>query len=155
MKIRRIIFIILSCIWMTVIFCFSARNADESEKDSYKVGLKVGKIVMHDFKKQTEEKQMEFAKKIDHPVRKVAHATEYAILGMLLIGVFYPVKRYYWLSWLGCIIYSVTDEFHQLFVPGRSGQPLDVMIDSLGALIGTLIIFIIINLMDKRKKKIN
>lgn len=155
MNIRRIIFIILSCIWMTVIFCFSARDAFESEKDSYKVGLKVGKVVVHNFEKQSEEKQMEFAKKIDHPVRKAAHATEYAVLGMILIGVFYPVKRYYLYSLLISVMYSVTDEVHQLFVPGRSGQPLDVMIDSLGALIGTLIIFIIINLMNKRKKKIN
>ncbi len=155
MKIRRIIFIILSCLWMTVIFCFSSRDADESEKDSYKVGLAVGKIVVHDFEKQSEEKQMEFAKKIDHPVRKTAHATEYAVLGMFLIGVFYPFKKYYLFSFLCSFVYSVTDEVHQLFVPGRSGQPLDVLIDSLGAFLGILILLGIIKLIDKRKRKTN
>ena len=151
MNVRRIIFIILSCIWMTVIFCFSARDADESEKDSYKVGLTVGKVIVHDFEKQSEEKQMEFAKKVDHPIRKMAHATEYAILGMLLIGVFYPVKKYYLIAFLVSVVYSVTDEVHQLFVPGRSGQPTDVMIDSLGALIGILLILAFISLTKRRK----
>ena len=147
---RRIIFIIISCAWMSMIFYMSSRDADESEADSYKVGMAVGKIIVHDFEELSETKQLEFAKRIDYPIRKAAHATEYAILGMLLIGVFYPVKRFFWLSFLVSFLYSVTDEVHQLFVPGRSGQPLDVMIDSLGALAGILLLVGMIKLIGKK-----
>lgn len=54
------------------------------------------------------------------------------------------------------MIYACTDEIHQLFVPGRSGQFRDVMIDSLGAFIGILILSIflmIINHLKKRKSQ--
>ena len=61
-------------------------------------------------------------------VRKCAHMTEYAILAFL---------------------YACTDEFHQLFIAGRAGQFRDVCIDSTGALIMILIIYII----NKRKDK--
>jgi len=37
---------------------------------------------------------------------------------------------------LSCSLYAVTDEIHQLFVPGRSGELRDVMIDSIAALVG-------------------
>ncbi len=151
---RRLIFMILSLIWMVVIFCFSSRDADESEKDSYKVGLTVGKIVIPDFEEKSEVEQLEFAQKIDHSVRKAAHATEYAILGMLLVGVFYPMgKLGLLLPFILSALYAVTDEIHQVFVPGRDGNATDVMIDSSGALIGVLILFIIIFLKKKITKK--
>ena len=43
------------------------------------------------------------------------------------------------LPWLIAAGYAATDEFHQLFVPGRSGQVSDVILDSAGAAIGVLI----------------
>ena len=45
--------------------------------------------------------------------------------------------------------YAATDEFHQLFVPGRSGQMTDVMIDSVGCLIGCLVTCLILHLVRK------
>ena len=73
---HKLIFLILSCIWMVVIFYFSARDADESEDDSYRVGLAVGRVFVPDFESMSEDAQLEFAESIDHPVRKCAHATE-------------------------------------------------------------------------------
>lgn len=40
-----------------------------------------------------------------------------------------------------CILYAISDEFHQLFVPGRGGQIRDVLIDSTGAIVGVAICF--------------
>lgn len=142
---------------MAVIFCFSARDADESEKDSYRVGLAVGKIIVSDFNQKTEEEQLEFAKKIDYPVRKTAHATEYAVLGILLLGVFYngnskKIKNVS-LPLIISILYASTDEIHQLFVPGRSGKPFDVMIDGCGAFVGIIITMLIIKLINNHHKK--
>ena len=47
---------------------------------------------------------------------------------------------------------KVTDEIHQLFVPGRSGQITDVILDSCGGLIGAVLSAIILYLIRKRKK---
>jgi VanZ family protein len=43
------------------------------------------------------------------------------------------------LAWLAAAIFAVTDEFHQSFVPSRTASPVDVMIDSCGAMIGLII----------------
>ena len=59
--------------------------------------------------------------------------------------------KMYWrmsLSLLFCFLYACSDEFHQLFIPGRSGQFIDILIDTSGALIMLLIIY----LWQKRKK---
>ncbi len=151
---RRLILMILSLVWMVVIFCFSARDADESEEDSYKVGLTVGKIVVPDFEDKSETEQLEFAQKIDHPVRKAAHATEYAVLAMLLVGAFYPLgKLGLVLPFIISAVYATTDEIHQLFVSGRDGNVTDVMIDSSGALLGVLVLFMIISLKKRKSHK--
>ena len=153
----KIMCIILSCIWMAVIFCFSARDADESEKDSYRVGLAVGKIIIPDFEQKAKDEQLVFAKKIDYPVRKAAHATEYAILGILVLGVLYSDKnnkvKNISIPLIVCIIYASTDELHQLFVPGRSGKPFDVMIDGCGAFVGITLTLVIISIIKKRLQR--
>ena len=73
-------------------------------------------------------------------VRKGAHLFSYFVLGILLVNAFrmsgMVAGKYYYLSLAICVIYGMTDELHQLLVPGRSGQVRDVLIDSVGALIG-------------------
>jgi len=79
-------------------------------------------------------------------VRKTAHFTEYAILGILFFlffRQFFPQKngsRYFILAILFGFFYACTDEIHQLFIPGRSGQFTDVLIDTLGASFGCLLL---------------
>ena len=46
------------------------------------------------------------------------------------------VHHYLLLSFIICVIFAISDEFHQTFVAGRTGQSLDVLIDSAGALVG-------------------
>ena len=84
---RQIVFLVLSVLFAIMIFCFSARNGEESTEDSYTVGMEFGRIVHPDFKNWSEEAQLAFAAKVDHPIRKLAHATEYAVFAMLLCGV--------------------------------------------------------------------
>ena len=50
--------------------------------------------------------------------------------------------QHLYLPFLISLIYACSDEFHQLFIAGRAGQIQDVMIDSIGILIGFLIIMI-------------
>lgn len=68
----------------------------------------------------------------DTILRKLAHLAEYAILGALLARA----TRRPGLALGLAAAYAITDEVHQTFVEGRHGAPLDVGIDTLGALAG-------------------
>jgi VanZ family protein len=80
-------------------------------------------------------------------VRKLAHFTEYAIFSVLLYLNFLPYLRSPWRTraaiWAISIAaaYSLTDEFHQLFVPGRTASLRDSGLDSLGAVFGIFVIY--------------
>jgi len=71
----------------------------------------------------------------DTILRKGAHLTEYAILGLLLLRA---VGRELPAFALG-IAYAITDEIHQHFVRGRHASPIDVLIDTVGVAIGLLV----------------
>lgn len=68
-------------------------------------------------------------------LRKLAHVTEYAILGALLARA---VQGRLTLAFALGVAYAITDEIHQTFVPGRAGRPLDVAIDAVGVALGIL-----------------
>jgi VanZ family protein len=71
----------------------------------------------------------------DTILRKCAHVTEYAILGLLLVRAIGRETP----AFLAGVAYAITDEFHQRFVAGRHASPIDVAIDSTGVLIGILV----------------
>ena len=71
----------------------------------------------------------------DLVLRKIAHAAEFAILGALL---FRATGRAGLALVLG-VLYAVSDEVHQSFVPGRLGSPVDVAIDAVGVAVGVLL----------------
>ena len=150
-KNKSVVWLIITVVWMAVIFCFSAQPADVSTDTSLRVGMTIGKMSVPDFSKLPKEEQMDYAEKIEFPVRKMAHATEYAILGCLLTNLCltFPMRKAYMWSWLMGSAYAATDEFHQLFVPGRSGQITDVMIDSVGCLAGCLLTCLILRTVKK------
>ncbi len=136
---------------MILIFSFSAKDADHSHLESIGVGKMIGKIIYSDFEKWSIADQDAFISRIEHPIRKCAHASEYAVLGMLILGTVLTYRRYqyyYLLAWFGATLYACTDEFHQLYVPGRSGQITDVMIDSMGALFGIVVFKLILKIFN-------
>jgi len=65
-------------------------------------------------------------------IRKAAHFTEYGILFWLLVRG--PMVRRPYLALMLCVVYALTDEGHQVFVPGRTASLYDVALDSSGAL---------------------
>ena len=67
-------------------------------------------------------------------LRKLAHAAEYALLGLLLARA----VRVPWLAVGLGVLYAVSDEVHQSFVAGRRGAPLDVLVDAVGVTLGVL-----------------
>ncbi|MCR5467440.1 MAG: VanZ family protein [Lachnospiraceae bacterium] len=143
---RKKIFLVLAIIWMAVIFSFSAKDADSSTAESNVVGLAVGHIFVPGFDNMSEEEQLAFADKIEYPVRKTAHMTEYAVLCALFAGALYDKehrRKTLALAFGLTVCYAVTDEIHQFFVPGRACQFTDVLIDSAGGFISTVLIVII------------
>ena len=159
---RQIIFFILTLLTMGVIFGYSSRDSNESEEDSVGVGMFIGHLFVPEFDELSDKEQYEYAKKIDHPVRKTAHFTEYMILGLFVLGTLYPKQETKnkksiissgFIALLITAIYAGTDEFHQTFVPGRAGRLSDVLIDSSGALLGIFVVTLISLIRFKNKKK--
>ena len=71
-------------------------------------------------------------------VRKSAHFSEYGVLFWLLIRG--PMAERPYLALMLCVVYALTDEGHQVFVPGRSASLYDVALDSSGALFSHFLI---------------
>lgn len=151
---KKTVFTLTVIIWMGLIFWFSAQPARKSGEMSASVGVVVGKLFVPGFSKLTEAEQLEFAQKIDYPVRKTAHAAEYAVLGALLAAMYRSYgllgKRWIWTSFLTAVLYAATDEFHQLFVSGRACRATDVMIDGTGALAGVLLLAAAVKALRRR-----
>ena len=84
---------------------------------------------------------------LDSILRKLAHLTEYTIFGLLLYGCFGRKDRFRWrprlASW--CVVaasaYSLTDELHQVFSPGRHASLIDCGIDTTGAAIAMVLVY--------------
>ncbi|RGY96753.1 VanZ family protein [Clostridium sp. AM58-1XD] len=127
----------LLILWMAVIFMFSHAPADDSTEVSRRAGRIIGSITVKDFEEWSDKKQEVFLERIDHTVRKSAHFTEYMILGILCLAVLGSQKR--GKSWLLGTCYAITDEIHQYFIPGRSCQISDMVLDSFGVAAGVIL----------------
>ncbi len=81
-------------------------------------------------------------------VRKAGHLTEYAILALLAARAFRTSShqllrtRWFWISLLLVVAYSLSDEFHQSFVPSRTASIYDCMIDSVGGLTALVLLVV-------------
>lgn len=147
MKKRFRITFLFTILWMIVIFCFSAQPGEDSSKVS---GFFVDLL---SFLFMENEFLMERASFL---VRKCAHMSEYALLAILFYHLFMNTSKFvyaYPLALLCSFLYACSDEFHQLFVPGRAGMFQDVLIDTTGAFLGLLAVFLLTKLWLKNKKK--
>lgn len=137
---KLFIYILLSILCMITIFTFSSKNTTESNGTSK--GLIKYSINTYEkvFDKDINEEKV--ISKINYPVRKLAHYIIYLLLGIFIYNIFLltGVKHKVLISILICMIYAITDETHQLFVSGRTGQVLDVFIDTIGSLTSILLI---------------
>ena len=125
-------------VWMGVIFFFSAQPGDTSGALSGGVTAWVFGVVdwMTPFMTLDFESFHSF-------VRKAAHFFVYAVLGLLMLRALvlsgddevFAKRQVVW-AWVLSTVYAVFDEVHQLFVPGRSGEVSDVVLDSAGAVAG-------------------
>ena len=95
-------------LWMSLIFLFSSRSSSELPN----------------------------AGQWDLLLKKGAHFVAYGILAILAYRAVKGRKRPFFTALLLSVLYAISDEFHQTFVPGRNGTLIDVLLDSSGALFG-------------------
>ncbi|MGN1133514.1 MAG: VanZ family protein [Oscillospiraceae bacterium] len=142
---KRVILIGLVIIWCAVIFMFSADNSDESSEKSQSIVNTICEMLIPEYDDFTGAERAKVVDKLEFWVRKTAHFTEYAVLGALCAAALYGFKNKfrYPISVGFSFLYACSDEIHQLFVSGRTGQFRDVIIDTSGAVAGALIVFLI------------
>ncbi len=156
--VKQIILLILTLGWMLMIFRFSALPAGESMEQSDGIVEKIIRFFVSDFDGLSAEQQEQITHTLSMAVRKGAHMAEYAVLSILLYGLFSvtqsPMRRISRAiaAWGGAVVYAATDEFHQVFVPGRSGVPIDVLIDGIGALAGVLLAVFVARMIERFAK---
>lgn len=138
---------------MATIFLFSSEQASESTKTSKVVAKEVISVVIIEDKSDGKSIDKFISKNIN-VIRKIAHLTEFAILGFFLVNIFKDYKSINFKVILFCVlcagVYACTDEFHQTLVAGRSGQITDVFIDSAGAFLGALIYYAIYKIVKRK-----
>ena len=138
----KLLISLLLILQMLFIFTMSSFGSDSSNAQSGQI-IQVLRQVFPNLSSHTSGPD---ASALTFIVRKTAHFTEYAILGILFYLLYrqiLPQKnglRLFVLAILSSFLYACTDEIHQLFVPGRSGQFTDVLVDTLGASFGCTIL---------------
>lgn len=143
MKKIKVISLVSTISIMALIFFFSSQSGSESTQISSGATMKLVELVSPSL---SPEQKMEIAVNIEYYVRKTAHFTVFAALGLSLITAIksnFGVrnKKAIFLTEAICILYAVSDEFHQSFVGGRTMKFTDVLIDSAGALTGIILFF--------------
>lgn len=140
---------------MVFIFIMSAQTQDESSETSGRIVDIFIDVFLPGFDELPIGEQTDKLDVITNVIRKLAHFTEYAVLGIFLALHFNELKSRLnckaelWQSTIVGILYAISDEFHQYFVPGRGPGIKDVFIDTLGVFTGFVIILCIL----KRKSR--
>ena len=133
---------------MALIYCFSMENADASNETSGVFSMAVIRVVYPDYDQEPPGEKQKLFDDVQFVVRKIAHFTEFALLGLLmrfcLESWFGPKRRNSPLAWGLTTLYAALDEMHQLLIDGRASQWMDVAIDSGGGLLGVTLAAMII-----------
>jgi VanZ family protein len=138
--------ILLSFLYI-VIFSFSSQDGDASGDLSMGLAEKCAELVSEIYGEHKMGISLgELAANFEHPLRKLAHFSEYACMGALVYLMwslwFERGRRLYLFSVLWVFVSAGMDEFHQLFVPGRCGSFADVCLDTLGGICGLCLVLI-------------
>lgn len=127
-----------------IIFGFSAQDSEQSGSLSQLISEKCVEFINRLSGRHWSQVFMEnLAEYFEHPIRKLAHFSEYACMGILVYALWSQWlkqgRRLYLLTVAWVFLSAAADEFHQLFVPGRYGSFWDVCLDTCGGAFGLLL----------------
>ena len=156
--ILRITSFALSLIIMVFIFSMSAQDSQTSSSTSGGIIESVIRFFDKDFEHLSSVEQEEYIGRFQFIVRKLAHFSVYLALGLTLsVGMQTFLKLRISMrtiiAFIIGVLYAVSDEIHQVFVPGRSCELRDMFIDSIGVLLGSLFITVLFLLIRRVKNK--
>ena len=154
----RVVLVVLILAVMAGIFLLSNETRDESTETSDVFVNPIIKLFYPDFDELDATQQYTILRDFSVLIRTGAHYFEYLVLGALCVGLALTFKSerlpLYILIPLGVgALYAISDEIHQHFVPGRSCQVSDMIIDTCGALTGILIVFTVVCIIKARNEK--
>lgn len=148
---KIILLLALAIGWMVCIYKLSGMNSQNSNGKSTDIiamfiedTLEVTNEYGITNSNPNAEKLARASQLINAPMRKVIHASVYFVLAffiMTLFNIIFEHKKYlltFIVTFILCAGFAITDEYHQTFVAGRTGQLMDVIIDSAGAVAGLL-----------------
>ena len=147
---KQYVWIIVTCIWIGIIFSFSLQPGEISGDLSESFLIRI--LAMFSPELLNKPEQMEILHTV---LRKCAHFSEYFILGIFSSQIFFQKgtkKRCLFGMFLSLAV-AFVDESIQYFVPERAAKILDVMLDGTGALIGILMVVWISYIYEKTIKK--
>lgn len=135
-RVFQMFFLILSIIWMGIIFYFSSQPSTASLDASGEILVKFDQLKeeeIHDIDNRA-------VWDLHYHIRKIAHIIIYFGLGALILFALAPVDRSIFsalaIPWILASLYGVLDEFHQNFIPGRGATLADIKLDSISAFLG-------------------
>ena len=142
---RKIIVSIVSGILLLVLYLLIFSFSDQDAEQSGSLSLMISEECVEIFNDLsgsgwTEKVMKEWAEYFEHPIRKFAHFTEYACMGILIYTLLRQwmsrTNKLYLITAVWVFLSAAGDEFHQLFVPGRWGSFADVCLDTCGGIFG-------------------
>lgn len=140
-----------------LIFSFSSQTGEESGSLSYGISQHLVRAADKlTGSSLSQEEIHNWAEKIEHPIRKLAHMSEYFVFALT---VAFPLWLYHIRGWklflitiLFCAAFAATDEFHQSFVGGRGPAVKDVCIDTFGAFLSACLVQVIAKFRVKNRR---
>lgn len=132
MRNKFFLYLCLTAVWILFIFFFSMQSGEESSQTSGGiVSLLVEVLFPQGFA---------YIEQLTFFIRKLAHFTEYFILGLLVLQTLKQTRcpKQVLVSLVICVLVASCDETIQLFSGGRSGKVADVVLDSVGAWCGIM-----------------
>ncbi len=155
MQVKRLFLWILVILTAGLIFFFSSMKGPESMELSNGFTFWFMQLFHPDYESLSPEKQKQIFELFVFIVRKTAHFTEFAALGISLMLLLREYRLRHAAPWAWAIgtVYAGTDELHQYFNGTRTPSLRDVGIDSAGVLFGILVIMLLSDLLARMKAK--
>ena len=145
-NILRGFLIVLLVLQMWIIFGFSGQDGETSGTISRRITETITKNIksIQNLEKAEKEKVL---KQIEHFIRKLAHFSLYTVVGFLLMSLLstykFKQKNRIYISFGIGLMYAISDEIHQSFIPERTPMISDVCIDTCGVITGIIILIVI------------
>lgn len=144
----RIFFILMLLATFVAIFNFSNQDGKTSSGVSKKVARKIIDIFPYT-KNLSEATKVKMVEKSQPIIRKLAHFSIYTLVGISIMAFISTYNiillKKFIISLSVGLVYAISDEIHQSFVPGRGPSVKDVCIDTAGVFLGIIIVLVIIS----------